>query len=46
MEKIIMICEFTGRVSVVAENLTTEQAKAWIIAHNDPNGFVTYARVV
>ena len=30
MEKVIRICEITGRMTVVATNLTTEQAKALV----------------
>lgn len=46
MEKVIRVCEMTGHVTVVAENLTTEQAKAYIIAHSNPNALYHYARVV
>lgn len=45
MEKVIRICEITGKVTTIADNLTTAQAKALIIekAKNDPFG--DYRRV-
>lgn len=46
MEKVIRICEITGKVTRVAENLTTEEAKALIVkcAKDDPYG--EYRRVI
>ena len=46
MEKVIRICEITGRVTIVAENVSTEKAKEIVRenAANDP--FATYRRVV
>ena len=46
MEKVIRICEITGKVTTIADNLTTEQAQALIRkeAKNDPFG--DYRRVI
>jgi hypothetical protein len=48
MEKVIRICEITGRMTVIATNLTTEQAKALIRERkaNDADPFGDYRRVV
>lgn len=46
MEKVLRICELTGRYTVVAENLTTEQAKELIRERNKTDNFlVTWLRV-
>ena len=46
MEKVIRICEMTGRMTVVATNLTTDEAIALVkeCARND--AFATYRRVI
>ena len=46
MEKVIRICEITGRVMTVATNLTTEEAKALIIEKKKDDFFGDYRRVV
>ena len=46
MEKVIRICEITGRVAVVATNLTTEEAKALIRERVKTDEFGEYRRVV
>ena len=46
MEKVIRICELTGRMTVVATNLTTEQAKALIKERAKADEFGDYRRVV
>jgi hypothetical protein len=46
MEKVIRICELTGRVTVVATNLTTEQAKALVKERAKADQFGDYRRVV
>lgn len=46
MEKVIRICEITGRMMVVATNLTTEQAKALIREKAKADKFGDYRRVV
>ena len=46
MERVIRICEITDRMTVVATNLTTDEAMALVkkLAADDP--FATYRRVV
>ena len=46
MEKVIRICEITGRMTVIAENVDTATAMQLVRenAANDP--FATYTRVV
>ena len=46
MEKVIRICEITGRVTVIATNLTTEQAKALIKEKAKEDAFGEYRRVL
>jgi hypothetical protein len=48
MEKVIRICEITGRVTTIATNLTTDEAKALIMERkaNGADPFGDYRRVV
>ena len=46
MEKVIRICELTGRMTVVATDLTTEQAKALVKERAKVDEFGDYRRVV
>jgi hypothetical protein len=46
MEKVIRICEITGRMTVVATNLTTEEAKALVIERTKADEFGEYRRVI
>ena len=46
MEKVIRICELTGRMTVVATNLTTEQAKDLIRERAKADELGSYRRVV
>ena len=46
MERVIRICEMTGRVSVVAENLTHEEAMAMVVELSKNDDFAMYRRVV
>ncbi len=46
MEKIIRVCELTGRVSEVAVNLDTATAMAMVAQLNADDEFATYMRVV
>lgn len=46
MEKVIRICEITGRMSVVAKNLTTEQAIALVKEESRKDEFATYRRAI
>lgn len=46
MEKVIRICEITGRVTVVADGLTTEEAKALVREKAREDCFGEYRRVV
>lgn len=46
MEKVIRICEITGRVTTVATNLTTEEAKALVRERHTEDPFGDYRRVV
>lgn len=47
LEKVIRVCELTGRVTTVATNLTTEAAKALVIARTREDGdFAHYIRIV
>ena len=45
MEKVVRICEITGKMMVVANNLTTEQAKALIREKSKEDFFGEYRRV-
>ena len=46
MEKVIRICEITGRVTTIATNLTTEEAKALIRERAKADEFGEYRRVL
>lgn len=46
MEKIIRVCEITGRVSEIAVNLDTATAMAMVAQLNADDMFATYMRVV
>ena len=46
MEKVIRICELTGRMRTVADNLTTEQAMAMVKDLSKKDEFGMYRRVV
>lgn len=46
MEKVIRICEITGRVTTIAINLTTEEAKALIRERAKADEFGEYRRVL
>ena len=46
MEKVIRICEITGRVTTVATNLETEEAKALIRKLHAEDPYGEYRRVV
>lgn len=46
MERVIRICEITGRKTVVATNLTTEEAMALVRELAMGDQFATYMRVV
>ena len=45
MEKVIRICEITGKMTVVADNLTAEQAKALVKEKSREDEFGCYRRV-
>lgn len=45
MEKVIRICEITGRMTVVATNLTSEKAIALVKELSANDEFATYRRV-
>ena len=46
MEKVIRICEITDRMTVVATNLTTEEAMTLVKELSADDAFATYRRVV
>lgn len=46
MERVIRVCEVTGRVTVVAEGLNTEEAIAMIRELNREDELAMYRRVV
>ena len=46
MEKVIRICELTGRMTVIAENLTTEQAKELVKTKSREDEVGDYRRVI
>ena len=46
MEKIIRICELTGKVTVVAENLNIAEAMAKVIELSKGDDLAMYRRVV
>ena len=45
MEKVIRVCEITGRVKVIATNLNTEQAMALVKENAKEDCFGQYIRV-
>lgn len=45
MERVIRICEITGRMTVVAENLTTLEAMALVAKKSREDEFGSYRRV-
>jgi hypothetical protein len=45
MEKVIRICELTGRMTVVATNLTTDEAIALVKERAKADEFGDYRRV-
>lgn len=45
MEKVIRICEITGRMTVVADNLTTKEAKNLVAKKSREDAFGDYRRV-
>ena len=46
MERVIRVCEMTGRVSVVADNLTHDEAVAMVVELSKKGDFAMYSRVV
>ena len=46
MESVIRVCEMTGRVSVVADNLTHDEAVAMVVELSKQGDFAMYRRVV
>lgn len=46
MEKVIRICEITGKVTTIATNLTTEEAIALVKERAKDDLFGQYRRVV
>ena len=46
MEKVIRICEITGRVTTVATNLTTAEAMALVREKAKADEFGEYRRVI
>ena len=46
MEKVVRICEITGKVTTVATNLTTAEAMALVAKLAKEDTFATYRRVV
>ena len=46
MERVIRVCEMTGRVTVVAEGLNTEEAMAMVRKLSCEDEFAMYRRVV
>jgi hypothetical protein len=46
MEKVIRICEITGRVTTIAENVDTETAIQIVRENAASDPFATYRRVV
>lgn len=45
-ERVIRVCEMTGRVTVVADNLTTEEAMAMVREKAKGDEFGRYMRIV
>lgn len=46
MEKVIRVCEITGRMTVVATNLTTEQAMALVRERAQADSYGAYRRAL
>ena len=46
MEKVIRICEITGKVNTIAVNLTTEEAIELVRELAREDNFATYRRVI
>lgn len=46
MEKIVRICEVTGKITIVADNLTTEQAIDMVKKLSKEDEFSCYRRVI
>ena len=46
MERVIRICEITDRMTVVATNLTTDEAMALVRELSKDDPFATYRRVI
>lgn len=46
MEKVVCICEITGKVTVIADGVTTEEAKKIIREKSQENPYGDYRRVV
>ena len=46
MERVIRVCEITGKMTVVATNLTTNEAMALVKELAAGDQFATYRRVV
>jgi hypothetical protein len=46
MEKVIRICEITGRMTVVATNLATEEAMALVREKTQADPYGAYRRVL
>jgi hypothetical protein len=46
MEKVIRVCEMTGRVTTVADNLTTADAMALVKKLAPTDDFAQYVRIV
>lgn len=46
MEKVIRVCEMTGRVTTVADNLTTADAMALVKKLAPTDDFAQYIRIV
>ena len=46
MEKVIRICEITGRMTVIATNLTTDEAKALVRECHAADPFGDYRRAI
>ena len=46
MEKVIRVCEITGKVKEMAVNLTTAEAMEMVALLNANDEFATYLRVV
>lgn len=46
MEKVIRVCEITGRMTTIADNLTTEQAMTMVKDLAKEDEFGMYRRVI